>query len=355
MQAEARRDAVARLEAAQAELEARWQEAQGAAPASARELEKAQTVIEDCARERALCHEKVWFLVGGVVWVGGGGDVTRGRAVVRHADLQGRKRRVVEATHPLLPPRRLMKETEAWAHLDQVEQSSERAQAVLDQLEAVLIQQLASAERVCPLAEGEAALEALTREVGEGGGPNLGARGGDGRPGEATDSAVPDPTAADPLSTRALLAWLTQLSARIARREREAGAALGDLQLEVTRGERRLAAMRGAHARSDAMCSLLRASARERVKKLRRLQRSVATLLDRHFGSYLGMRGHAGSVTVDYETRRLRMEVHIAGGARVTDMNALSGGERSIATVCLIMAMGKRGVVEKGFVFCFQG
>ncbi|KFM25878.1 Structural maintenance of chromosomes protein 6 [Auxenochlorella protothecoides] len=292
VQAEARRDAVARLEAAQAELEARWQEAQGAAPASARELEKAQTVIEDCARERALCHEK---------------------------------------------------ETEAWAHLDQVEQSSERAQAVLDQLEAVLIQQLASAERVCPLAEGEAALEALTREVGEGGGPNLGARGGDGRPGEATDSAVPDPTAADPLSTRALLAWLTQLSARIARREREAGAALGDLQLEVTRGERRLAAMRGAHARSDAMCSLLRASARERVKKLRRLQRSVATLLDRHFGSYLGMRGHAGSVTVDYETRRLRMEVHIAGGARVTDMNALSGGERSIATVCLIMAMGYVG------------
>lgn len=291
-QAEARRDAVARLEAAQAELEVRWQEAQGAAPASARELEKAQTVIEDCARERALCHEK---------------------------------------------------ETEAWAHLDQVEQSSERAQAVLDQLEAVLMQQLASAEQVCPLAEGEAALEALTREVGEGGGPNLGARGGDGTPGEATDSAVPDPTAADPLSTCALLAWLTQLSARIARREREAGAALGDLQLEVTRGERRLAAMRGAHARSDAMCSLLRASARERVKKLRRLQRSVATLLDRHFGSYLGMRGHAGSVTVDYETRRLRMEVHIAGGARVTDMNALSGGERSIATVCLIMAMGYVG------------
>ncbi|KAL6784026.1 SMC6A [Auxenochlorella protothecoides x Auxenochlorella symbiontica] len=291
-QAEARRDAVARLEAAQAELEARWQEAQGAAPASARELEKAQTVIEDCARERALCHEK---------------------------------------------------ETEAWAHLDQVEQSSERAQEVLDQLEAVLMQQLASAERVCPLAEGEAALEALTREVGESGGPNLGARGGGGTPGEATDPAAPDPTAADPLSTRALLAWLTQLSARIARREREAGAALGDLQLEVTRGERRLAAMRGAHARSDAMCSLLRASARERVKKLRRLQRSVATLLDRHFGSYLGMRGHAGSVTVDYETRRLRMEVHIAGGARVTDMNALSGGERSIATVCLIMAMGYVG------------
>lgn len=56
---EACHETVARLEVAQGELEAQWQAAQGAAPASAQELERVQVVIEGCAHERALHHDQV--------------------------------------------------------------------------------------------------------------------------------------------------------------------------------------------------------------------------------------------------------------------------------------------------------
>lgn len=44
---------------------------------------------------------------------------------------------------------------------------------------------------------------------------------------------------------------------------------------------------------------------------------------------------------VDYETQRLQFKVGVNGGEAVKDMKSLSGGERSFATVCFVMALGE--------------
>lgn len=44
---------------------------------------------------------------------------------------------------------------------------------------------------------------------------------------------------------------------------------------------------------------------------------------------------------VNYRARRLVFNVGINGEQAVTDMRQLSGGERSMATICFLMALGE--------------
>merc|ERR1712130_470903 len=54
--------------------------------------------------------------------------------------------------------------------------------------------------------------------------------------------------------------------------------------------------------------------------------------------------GHDGSLSVDYETNKLEMSVHMlshAGSTQIVNSATLSGGERSFTQVALIMALQK--------------
>ncbi len=44
---------------------------------------------------------------------------------------------------------------------------------------------------------------------------------------------------------------------------------------------------------------------------------------------------------MDFRNERLIFSVGINGGTPVTDMKSLSGGERSMTTICFLMALGK--------------
>lgn len=137
---------------------------------------------------------------------------------------------------------------------------------------------------------------------------------------------------------------LKKLATLIAQREGTAAQSYSELTVAVLRAETELVLARTRHARADRVWALLRKGAKARRRKLGEMQRLVAVNVDRRFREYLGYRGHRGSVRIDYDARKLVMAVGIAGQELVEDMNALSGGERSIATVCLFMALGHEGM-----------
>ena len=49
-------------------------------------------------------------------------------------------------------------------------------------------------------------------------------------------------------------------------------------------------------------------------------------------------------VQVDYREARLVFSVGIGGGTTTTDMNSLSGGERSLASLAFVLALGHAGI-----------
>lgn len=89
------------------------------------------------------------------------------------------------------------------------------------------------------------------------------------------------------------------------------------------------------------LLSVLKDSYNQRRRKLRELKHTVAENVNRRFNSYMSRRGHSGNILVDWQSKRLIMEVTINKGKATKDLKTLSGGERSITTIAFILALAQ--------------
>jgi len=89
-------------------------------------------------------------------------------------------------------------------------------------------------------------------------------------------------------------------------------------------------------------CDSLNKTLKVRNAALKEASHAVAKEVSIRFNYYLGKKGHAGKVDVDYANRTLTLKVMMHGqGETVKDTRALSGGERSFSTLALTLSLGE--------------
>jgi len=94
---------------------------------------------------------------------------------------------------------------------------------------------------------------------------------------------------------------------------------------------------------TETQYNLLTSANSDRFKKLRQFRKDIVLRTREHFNAILNRRGHAGALHVDVNRGHVRLETNMhgmAGDASVTDVRALSGGERSQTTLGFVLAVG---------------
>lgn len=79
-----------------------------------------------------------------------------------------------------------------------------------------------------------------------------------------------------------------------------------------------------------------------RLDKWRHFRRIIAVRAKNMFSMYLSKRGFSGKLTFDHDAGKLRLTVktdEATSGHRDKDPKSLSGGEKSFATICLLLAL----------------
>ncbi|KAK9825695.1 hypothetical protein WJX81_005604 [Elliptochloris bilobata] len=195
-----------------------------------------------------------------------------------------------------------------------------------EHLNATLRQATEMAELFCTEEEARETVEVLVAAW----------RAGRGRQAE---TAARDP--APLLTSEALDKRLEDMGAKIQRAERAAGGNLEHTKLEaaglneqLARGQRDLESLARAH-------ESLEQSHAARKRGNAALMTSTLGSINWSFNYNMRQRGGSGSVNIEYGSNVLELEVKMAGrsAAAVTDLKAISGGERSFVTAAFITAL----------------
>lgn len=89
-------------------------------------------------------------------------------------------------------------------------------------------------------------------------------------------------------------------------------------------------------------CDRLKHGVKHRQRLLRETAKDVNKIVSHRFNYYLGKKGHAGKVDVDYNSATLQLDVKMHGqGQTVKDTRSMSGGERSYSTLALTLSLGE--------------
>lgn len=138
---------------------------------------------------------------------------------------------------------------------------------------------------------------------------------------------------------------LDSVQAALKERERRQGASVEEMTAEVTRAR---AALETAQRDLKSMASLNRAlkqSLRLRLEKWHDFRRHIAFRCKVVFQYHLSNRGYFGKVLFNHHDGTLQLRVQTEdlngnqGETRDKDPRSLSGGEKSFATICLLLAM----------------
>ncbi|KAI0269879.1 P-loop containing nucleoside triphosphate hydrolase protein [Gloeopeniophorella convolvens] len=138
---------------------------------------------------------------------------------------------------------------------------------------------------------------------------------------------------------------LDSVHAALKERERRQGASVEEMTVEVNRAR---AALETAQKDLKSMASLNRAlkqSLRLRLEKWHDFRRHIAFRCKVVFQYHLSNRGYFGKVLFNHHDGTLQLKVQTddmngtQGGNRDKDPRSLSGGEKSFATICLLLAM----------------
>ena len=297
-------------------------------------------------------------------WVGGASDGGNGALEAQRAALEAQDQ-VRQAEEAALLANGAVAEAEAavaesQAAPAQMENAVEAASAAMERItsergaaQAALdlaqnsLQQLAASEtqNERTLAEAEAALRTTTslarqmcaREEADADRGALTKRWlGEGQTAEEVAAA---------LQQSVLEQRLAGLNDRIRHRERDAGgASLEDLQTQVAEARAAVAAREAALATANDIFDNLRYGLRVRKQKAREVRHAVAANVSRRFRSYMGARGHSGSVAVDYANKKLELHVGINHGPKTSALKTLSGGEKSMAVLALVLSLGREAL-----------
>jgi len=91
-------------------------------------------------------------------------------------------------------------------------------------------------------------------------------------------------------------------------------------------------------------CEALSKDLHDRKKRWRMFRSHIAQMTNISFDEFLSKKGSAGEVVFDHEEYRLDLSVqkdHKDASSQTKDVKALSGGERSFATLSLLLAIGE--------------
>ncbi|KAI9509233.1 hypothetical protein F5148DRAFT_978695, partial [Russula earlei] len=139
---------------------------------------------------------------------------------------------------------------------------------------------------------------------------------------------------------------LDSVQAALKEREKRQGASVEEMAVEVNKAR---AALETAQRDLKSMASLNRAlkqSLRLRLEKWHDFRRHIAFRCKVVFQYHLSNRGYFGKVLFNHHDGTLQLKVQTddqnsaqSGGNRDKDPRSLSGGEKSFATICLLLAM----------------
>ncbi|TFY72836.1 hypothetical protein EVG20_g177 [Dentipellis fragilis] len=128
-------------------------------------------------------------------------------------------------------------------------------------------------------------------------------------------------------------------------REKRHGATVEEMTIEVNRAQEALQTAQRDLKNMIALNRALKQSLRIRLEKWYDFRRHIAFRCKVVFQYHLSNRGYFGKVVFNHQDGTLQLKVqtddlnNTQGGSRDKDPRSLSGGEKSFATICLLLAM----------------
>jgi chromosome segregation ATPase len=133
-----------------------------------------------------------------------------------------------------------------------------------------------------------------------------------------------------------------QVKKRVSKEEQRFGRPMDRVQRELSAQETHLNRLNATLENSRGPCRKLQQGVKTRQRLLKEASVHVQKEVSHRFNTYLGKKGNAGKITVDYNKGLLVLDVKMAGsGSTVKDTRSLSGGERSYSTLALTLSLGE--------------
>ncbi|RDB15621.1 Structural maintenance of chromosomes protein 6 [Hypsizygus marmoreus] len=126
-------------------------------------------------------------------------------------------------------------------------------------------------------------------------------------------------------------------------RERRHGATVEEMTVEVNKAKAKLDSTARDLKQMFALNKALRASLIVRIHRWEEFRRHIALRCKLIFGYHLSRRGYYGKVLFDHERKTLILRVQtddqVGTQSKEKDARALSGGEKSFSTICLLLSL----------------
>lgn len=144
-----------------------------------------------------------------------------------------------------------------------------------------------------------------------------------------------------PLSPQAALSKILRSIEQV---ELRAGGSPEELATRMETDEGKLHREEIQQRRLTDMLRQMRQSLRKRKRNFWRLREVVSNSVDMRFHEYIQGRGHSGSIRLDHDARRMVVSVGVNNTEKTEELRALSGGERSLVTISMLLALGHEGL-----------
>ncbi|KAF9257497.1 P-loop containing nucleoside triphosphate hydrolase protein [Marasmius fiardii PR-910] len=136
---------------------------------------------------------------------------------------------------------------------------------------------------------------------------------------------------------------IDSLQGALKKREKEQGYSLEDATVEVNKTKAKLDAAKKELKQMAALNKLLKASVMARMKRWQDFRLHIALRCRLVFTYNLSQRGYFGSIKFDHVGQELSLHVktedQASSSARDKEIHALSGGEKSFSTICLLLSL----------------
>lgn len=203
-------------------------------------------------------------------------------------------------------------------HVEGLEKKSQDFAESIEQLEKALVEDRAKASLVCPESDADKAWDDFSNAI----------------------KCGPD-------ETEALAKELQRTQLRVGQEEENLGMTFEELTDAMQHAKMQFDTAKEKFKAVSKMLESLKESSSKRQKRFEEMRTLQRQQVSHRFNGYMGRKGHSGKLDVDYDNKTVDVSVALAhhGGngkkaTATTDTRALSGGERSFATMAFTLALG---------------
>jgi chromosome segregation ATPase len=139
---------------------------------------------------------------------------------------------------------------------------------------------------------------------------------------------------------------LKKLRANIKSFEKESGS-LEELELKFYKADKEYEQAQKMYMKIADPFALINSGVDDRWRTFRSMRKSIAKQTNFMFQGYMGKRGYSGKLHLNHDQETLKITVNVGDGksgsaktGKVRDMKSLSGGERSLSTLCFVLSLG---------------